>query len=50
MSKITFEPLPKHDIAPIDIDVIHLYSSVWIDITLSCLILFTIYQVIKKLK
>lgn len=50
MSKVTFEPLPKDDIAPIDLDVMHLYSTVWIDVTLVVLVLFTIFQVIKKLK
>lgn len=50
MSKISFEPLPKDDVAPIDLDVLSMYSTAWIDITLMCLLLFTIFQVIKKLK
>lgn len=50
MSKITFEQLPKDDVAPINLDVINLYSTVWIDIILGCLTLFTFFQVIKRLK
>tara|TARA_X000000950_G_C13612300_1_gene535854 strand:- start:440 stop:592 length:153 start_codon:yes stop_codon:yes gene_type:complete len=50
MSKITFEPLPQDDVAPIDLDMMNLYSTAWIDITLVCLVLFTIVQVIKRLK
>lgn len=50
MSKITFEPLPHEDVAPIDLDVMNLYSTVWIDVTLVILVLFTIFQVIKRLK
>ena len=50
MSKITFEPLPKDDVAPIDIDVMNLYSTVWIDVSLIGLVLFAIFQVIRRLK
>lgn len=50
MSKISVEPIPHEDIAPIDINMIDLYSTMWIDILVGIVLLFTIFKVIKRLK
>ena len=50
MSKISVEPIPNDDIAQIDLDMIELYSTVWIDVLVGLVLVFTIYKVIKKLK
>lgn len=50
MSRVTFEQLPKETIDPINLDVLNLYSTSWIDVSLGCIIVFTIYKIIKRLK
>ena len=49
MSKITFEPIVETD-QPLNIDVLDLYSTIWIDALLGMVLLISMYCVIKKLK
>ena len=50
MSKISVEPIPEDDIGQIDLDVIHLYSTMWIDVLVVFVLLVAIFKVIKRLK